>query len=93
MPCQHICWPDGHHHSTYANTNTLATIAIARFTTVAHIASIALLSGFATPCPSPLALKDPLRLISSLLPMRMFHFSCSSSLFTDNFGPHLLSQT
>jgi len=24
IPCRHICWPDGHHNSTYAN-NTLAT--------------------------------------------------------------------
>ena len=52
----------------------LATIT--RLTTIAHLASIALSPAFATPCPSPLTLKVSLRLISSLLPMRMFHFSC-----------------
>jgi len=70
-----------------------ATLAsIAHLTTIAHLASIALSLAFGTPCPSPLILKVPLCLISSLLPMHMFHFSCYSSLFTDNFAPHLLSQ-
>jgi len=83
MPCWHICWPDGQH-------NTVASIAC--LTTIAHLTSIASSLAFGTPCPSPLILKVPLCLISSLLPMHMFHFSCCSSLFTDNFAPHLLSQ-
>ena len=37
IPCWHICWPDGHHQPTYANT--LATVAC--LTTIAHITSIA----------------------------------------------------